>query len=68
MSPAEKMYSTTKWEALAVVYACRKFWHYLLGYRVIFHTDHDSLKYLVNKTDPSGRIARWIMGSPFTGI
>ena len=25
------------------------------------HTDHDSLKYLVNKLDLSGRIARWIL-------
>ena len=27
----------------------------------IFHTDHDSLKYLVNKPDLSGRLARWIL-------
>jgi hypothetical protein len=43
------------------VYSCKKFRHYLLGYKVIFHTDHDSLKYLVNKPDLSGRIARWIL-------
>ena len=61
MSPVEKKYTTTKLEALAVVYACRKFRHYLLGYRVVFHMDHDSLKYLVNKPDLSGRIARWIL-------
>ena len=40
---------------------CKKFWHYLLRYRIAFHTDHDSLKYLVNKPDLSGRIARWIL-------
>jgi hypothetical protein len=61
MSPAERNYTTTEWEALAVVYSCKKFRHYLLGYKVIFHTDHDSLKYLVNKPDLSGRIARWIL-------
>ena len=61
MSTAEKKYTTTEREALAVVYARKKFRHYLLGYRVIFHTDHDSLKYLVNKPDLSGRIARWIL-------
>ena len=48
-------------EALVVVYACKKFWHYLFEYRIIFHTDHGSLKYLVNKPDLSGRIARWIL-------
>ena len=61
MSPAERKYTTTEREALVVVYACKKFRHYLLGYRIIFHTDHDSLKYLVNKPDLSGRIARWIL-------
>ena len=61
MSPAERNYTTTEREALAVIYACKKFRHYLLGYKVIFHTDHDSLKYLVNKPDLSGRLARWIL-------
>ena len=61
ISPAEKKYTTTEREALAVIYACKKFRHYLLGYRIVFHTDHDSLKYLVNKPDLSGRIARWIL-------
>ena len=61
MSPAEKKYTTTEREALAVIYACKKFRHYLLGYRIVFHTNHDSLKYLVNKPDLSGRIARWIL-------
>ena len=61
MSPAERKYTTTEREALAVVYACKKFQHSLLGYRIIFHTDHDSVKYLVHKPDLSGRIARWIL-------
>ena len=61
MSPAERKYTTTEQEALVVVYASKKFRHYLLGYRIIFHTDHDSLKYLVNNPDLSGRIARWIL-------
>ena len=61
MSPTERKYTTTEREALAVVYACKKFRHYLLGYRIMFHTDHDSLKYLVNKPDLSGRIAKWIL-------
>ena len=61
MSLAEKKYTTTEREALAMIYACKKFRHYLLGYRIVFHTDHDSLKYLVNKSDLSGRIARWIL-------
>ena len=61
MSPAKKKYTTTEREVLAVVYACKKFQHYLLRYRIKFHTDHGSLKYLVNKPDLSGRIVRWIL-------
>ena len=61
MSLVEKKYTTTEREALAIIYACKKFWHYLLGYRIVFHTYHDSLKYLVNKPDLSGRIAWWIL-------
>lgn len=61
MSPAEQNHTTTEREVLAVVYACRKFRHYLLRYRVIFYTDHNSFKYLVSKPDLFGRIARWIL-------
>ena len=61
MSPTEKKYTTTEREALAVIYACKKFRHYLLGYRIVFYTDHDLLKYLVNKPDLSGHIERWIL-------
>jgi hypothetical protein len=61
MSPAEKNYTTTERECLSIIYACKKFRHYLLGYDVVFHTDHDAIKHLVNKADLSGRIARWVM-------
>src|SRR5450759_1071916 len=61
MSPAEKNYTTTERECLPIIYACKKFRHYLLGYDVVFHTDHDAIRHLVNKADLSGRIARWIM-------
>lgn len=61
MSLAERKYTTKEREALAVVYACIKIWHDLLGYRIVFHTDHDSLKHLMNKPDLSVRIAKWIL-------
>src|SRR5450759_4480230 len=61
MSPAEKNYTTTKRECLPIIYACKKFRHYLLGYDVVFHTDHDAIKHLVKKADLCGRITRWIM-------
>ncbi|CAM6082494.1 unnamed protein product [Calypogeia fissa] len=61
LSALEKNYSGTDREALGVIYSCKKFRHYLLGYKVIFHTNHKSLKYMVNKPDLTGRIARWVL-------
>ena len=61
LAPAEKNYSPTDREALGIIYCCKKFRHYLLGYKVIFHTDHNALKYMVNKPDVTGRIARWVL-------
>jgi hypothetical protein len=60
LNPAEKNYSTIERKALGTIYACKSFWHYLLGYNTIFHTDHTALKYLFNQTDLSRRIARWV--------
>jgi hypothetical protein len=61
MSLAECKYSVTKQEALGVIYACKKYRHYTLGYKTIFHTNHNALKHLFNKPDLLGRIARWII-------
>lgn len=61
LSLPERAYTTTKGEALGVVYSCKKFRHYFLGYKVIFHTDHGSLKHIVKKADVRGRIAPWIL-------
>jgi len=51
---AEKNYTTTEREALGMIFAVKKFRHYLLGYPFIFYVDHDALKYLINKPDLSG--------------
>jgi hypothetical protein len=61
MSFAECNYSATERKALDVVYACKKYCHYLLGCKTVFHKDHDTVKHLVNKPDLSDRIARWII-------
>ena len=61
LSKAEKNYTTTEKEALAMVYAVNKFRHYLLGNRFIFYVDHLALQYLVNKPQVSGRLAWWLL-------
>lgn len=61
LCPTKNNYSPTDGEALGIIYSCKKFRHYLLKYKVVFHMDHSSLKYLVNQANLTGRIARWVM-------
>jgi hypothetical protein len=50
----------TEQEGFAVIFSLKKFCHYLLGYKAKIVTDHKALTYLVNKPNPSGRLARWL--------
>ena len=61
LSTAEKNYTTTEREGIAMVYALQKFRHYLLGSHFKMFTDHSALKYLVNKPVLGGRICRWLI-------
>ncbi|XP_015164084.1 uncharacterized protein [Solanum tuberosum] len=51
----------TEQELLAVVYAFEKFWAYLLGTKVVVHTDHAALRYLMAKKDAKPRLIRWVL-------
>ena len=44
-----------------MVFACDKFWSYLIGTRVIVFTDHATLRYLFGKKDAKPRLFRWIL-------
>jgi len=46
---AEKNYSTTECEGLAMMYVLQNFRHYLLGRHFKMYIDHSVLKYVVNK-------------------
>ena len=43
------------------MYSFEKFRQYLIGTRVIVHTDHAAIKYLMQKKDAKPRLIRWIL-------
>ncbi|KAK8694696.1 hypothetical protein V6N13_072243 [Hibiscus sabdariffa] len=61
LNDAQVNYTTTEKELLAVVFAFDKFRSYLIGTKVIVHTDHSAIKYLVTKKDAKPRLIRWIL-------
>ena len=61
LNEAQLNYTTTEKELLAVVFACDKFRHYLIGNKVTIFTDHSAIKYLVAKKDAKPRLIRWVL-------
>jgi len=60
LSKAERKYSVTRKELLAVVTFTNHFRPYLLGRNFALRTDHSSLTWLHNFKEPEGQLARWI--------
>ncbi|RDX91296.1 hypothetical protein CR513_26744, partial [Mucuna pruriens] len=61
MDPAQKNYTTTEKELLAIVFALDKFRSYLLGSKIIVFSDHSALRYLLKKPDAKPRLIRWML-------
>ena len=61
LNDAQLNYATTNKELLAIVFAFDKFRPYLIGNKVIVHTDHSAIKYLMTKKDAKPRLIRWVL-------
>ena len=61
LNDAQLNYATTEKELLAIVFAFDKFRPYLMGNKVVVHTDHSAIKYLMTKKDAKPRLIRWVL-------
>jgi hypothetical protein len=61
LSGPQLNYATIEKELLAIIFVVDKFRSYLVEAKVIVHTDHAALKYLLTKKDAKPRLIRWIL-------
>ena len=61
LNEAQRNYTTTKKEFLAMVYALDKFRSYLIGSDIVIFTYHSTLKYLLTKQNSKARLIRWVL-------
>jgi hypothetical protein len=61
LTHAERNYTTTERECLSMIFSVKKYRHYLLMNPMVFYVDHMAIKFLVNKPNLSGRLARWVL-------
>lgn len=59
LSSAERNYSITEQECLALVWSLQKFKIFVWGTKIKVITDHHALCWLMRKKDLAGRLARW---------
>ena len=61
LNDAQLNYATTEKDFLAIIFAFDKFRPYLIGNKVIVHTDHSAIEYLMTKKEAKLRLIRWVL-------
>lgn len=61
LTKAQRNYSMSELEYLAVVQGIKKFRPYIEGQKFVVVTDHASLQWLMRQRDLSGRLAKWAL-------
>ncbi|KAF8100588.1 hypothetical protein N665_0221s0065 [Sinapis alba] len=61
LDDAQHNYATVEIELLSMVFSFKKLLSYLVGSKVVVHTNHAALKYLMNKKYAKPRLLRWIL-------
>ncbi len=61
LNKAQRNYSATHKEGLAVVWAVERFKPYIHGMHTVVVTDHSALTWLLAHKEPTQRMARWTM-------
>ncbi|CAM8944343.1 unnamed protein product [Rhodiola kirilowii] len=61
LDAAQRSYSTTEKELLAVVFALEKFRSYMQGTTVVVFSNHAAIRYLMTKKEAKPRLIRWIL-------
>ncbi len=56
---AQLNYSVTEKECLALVYAVKKYRHYIYGTHFTLYSDHNPLQHIMKIKNPNGRLTRW---------
>ena len=54
-------YTIIEKEFLVVIYAIKKFRHYITGYPLFLYTDHSAIEYLAKKLITNGRVTCWLL-------